>query len=52
MANLLANICGHPKIFRSKADVIQFSKKLKAKRLLGLPIRVRPKTLRFVRRNP
>jgi hypothetical protein len=47
--NLLTNLVNQPKHFRSKNDVIEFSEKIKAERLLGVRHTVRPKNLRFAR---
>lgn len=50
LVNLLVNLVGNPRLFSSKEDVVKFSKKLEAERILGVPPRIRPKNLRFVRR--
>jgi len=52
--NLLVNIVGHPALFSSKEDVIGFSSRVSAERVLGITgrnARVRPKTLRHVARS-
>jgi hypothetical protein len=51
LLSLLVNIAGHPKLFASKNDVIEFSRRVEAERLLGIKPRVRPKTLRFLKRR-
>jgi len=51
LLNVLANIVNHASIFRSKADVIQFSRKVQAEHLLGVKSKVRPKKLRALHRN-
>lgn len=51
--NLLINLVGQPKLFRSKDDVIAFSEKVEAERVLGVKPRVRPegrRGLRFIGR--
>jgi len=47
--NLLNNLVNHPNLFGSKDDVIAFSERLEAERVLNIKPRVRPKTLRFSR---
>ena len=52
--NLLVNIVGHPMLFKSKADVIEFSRRVAAERTLGIAARktkVRPKSLRHLERS-
>jgi hypothetical protein len=51
MINILWNIVSHPKIFRSKDEVIQFGRKVEAERLLGIKPKVRPKSLQFISRT-
>ncbi|MGH3144504.1 MAG: hypothetical protein ACRDTR_01755, partial [Rubrobacter sp.] len=51
--NLLINLVSHPKLFGSKDDVVRFSEKVEAERVLGVKPRVRPegrKGLRFIGR--
>ncbi len=50
LLNVLANIVGHAKLFPSKDKLVEFSEKLKAERLLGIAPRVRPKTIRHLRK--
>lgn len=50
LLNLLLNLAGNPKLFGSKEDVVGFSKRVEAERVLGTRPRVRPRNLRFVRR--
>lgn len=49
--NLFVNITGHVSLFRSKTDIVDFSEKLRAERLLGIKPRVRPGSLRFISRR-
>jgi hypothetical protein len=49
LVNLLANLVSHPKLFRSKADVIKFSERVEAERTLGIAPKVRPKGFKFLR---
>ena len=49
LLNVLLNISKHPKIFNSKAKLVEFSKKVEAERLLGVNVKIRPKTLTFLR---
>jgi hypothetical protein len=49
LLNVLTNIVKHPRLFKSKDDVITFSEKVKAEYVLGINPRTRPKTLRFSR---
>ena len=51
MVNLLWNILSHPKLFRSKEDVIEFGRKVEAERILGIKPRVRPKSLQYISRK-
>lgn len=44
--NVLLNIVNHPTIFKSKADVVMFSRKVEAEYLLGGTSKVRPKGFR------
>ena len=48
---LLANLVAHPSLFSSKDTVIEFSKRVKAEKLLGVEAEVRPKSLRMFRRH-
>lgn len=48
---LLANLVTHPTIFTSKDAVIDFSKKVEAEKLLGVKAKIRPKSLRMIRRS-
>lgn len=43
--NVLINIVRHPRLFRSKELLIEFSSKVQAEKLLGIKSRTRPKTL-------
>jgi hypothetical protein len=45
--NVLTNIVKHPDLFKTKDDIILFSEKVRAERLLNIRPRTRPKTLRF-----
>jgi hypothetical protein len=47
LLNLLANLVRHPKLFRSKDDVLKFSERVEAERVLGITPKVRPGTLMF-----
>jgi hypothetical protein len=48
--NVLTNLVYHPKLFSSKDAFVDFSRRLEAKRTLGVKKpRVRPKTFRFIR---
>jgi len=49
LLNLLNNIVRHISLFRTKQDIIDFSKKVEAEHILGIRQRVRPKTMTFVR---
>lgn len=51
LLNLLSNLMRHISVFRSKNDVIEFSKKVEAEHVLGIRSKVRPKTLRFFSRT-
>lgn len=51
MINVLFNLVRHPKVFQSKDDLINFADLVSAEHLLGMKSRIRPKTLRFTRRN-
>lgn len=51
MINLFWNILSHPKLFRSKDDVIQFGRKVEAERFLGMKPKVRPKSLQYISRT-
>ncbi len=48
--NLLLNLVGNPRLFGSKDDVVRFSERVEAERVLGVRPRVRPRNLRLVRR--
>jgi hypothetical protein len=48
--NILINIIGHHRLFKDKTDVVSFSKRVQAEHLLGVNAKVRPKSLRFLRR--
>lgn len=50
LVNLLLNLANNPRLFGSKSDVVQLSKKVEAERTLGLKSSVRPRNLRFTRR--
>jgi hypothetical protein len=50
LLNLLTDLVRHPKLFRSKEDVIAFSERVEAERVLGVKPKVRPKTFMFIRR--
>ena len=45
--NVMSNIVSHINIFRSKDAIITFTKKVEAEHILGIPSKVRPKTLHF-----
>ena len=47
--NVLTNIVKHPDLFKTKEDIILFSEKVKAERLLRVRPRIRPKTLKFAK---
>ncbi len=49
LLNLLINLVRHPELFRSKDDVIAFSERVEAERVLGIKPRVRPSTFMFTR---
>ena len=49
--NILVNIVKHIDIFRSKEQIIRFSKKVQAEHLLGRKSRVRPKKLVMISRR-
>ena len=46
LLNVLVNIVDHPRLFSSKKNLIEFSRKVEAERTLGLKSRVRPRTRR------
>jgi hypothetical protein len=50
LLNLLLNLVGNPRLFGSKDDVVRFSERVEAERVLGVRPRVRPRNLRLVRR--
>lgn len=45
--NILTNIVKHSDLFKTKDDIVLFSEKIRAERLLGIKPRTRPKTLKF-----
>ncbi len=49
LLNVLTNIVRHPKIFRSKQKLIEFSEKVQAEHILGIKPKVRPKTFQILR---
>ncbi len=49
LLNVLNNIVRHPRIFRSKGRLIEFSEKVQAEHLLGIKPKIRPKTLQLIR---
>ena len=54
LLNILLNLIAHHKIFNSKEDVIEFTKKVSAEHVLGIvgdKSKIRPKTLRFLSKN-
>lgn len=48
---LLTNLVAHPALFGSKDAVVEFSKRVEAEKLLGGKPRMRPKSLRMLRRT-
>lgn len=52
LLNLLGNLVARPDIFSSKDALVEFSEKVRAERILGVRLRVRPKDLRFVDNLP
>ena len=44
--NVLMNIVTHPEIFKSKEDLVSFSEKVEAEKILGIKPKVRPKTIK------
>ena len=51
LLNIMLNLIAHHKIFNSKNDVIEFTKKVAAEHVLGIvgdKSNIRPKTLRFL----
>ncbi len=48
---LLTNLVSHANLFRSKEDIINFSLRVEAEQRLNVKARVRPKSLRFLRRT-
>lgn len=48
LLNLLINIVKHPKLFRSKEMLLNFSEKIQAEYVLGLKPKVRPKSFRYL----
>lgn len=51
LLNVFHNLVRHPRIFKSKRDVVLFADRVKAEHLLGVKPRVRPKTMRFLSRR-
>ena len=49
--NLFENIAAHPKLFRSKEALVDFSKKVEAEHILGVRPRTRPKTMIFLSKS-
>ena len=49
LLNVLTNITRHPDIFGSKQELIDFSKKIQAEKVLGIKTKIRPKTLSLMR---
>lgn len=49
--NILTNLLAHTKLFKSKDDVIGFSKQVEAEQLLNIKPRVQPKTFIFFSKN-
>lgn len=49
--NLMNNIVKHPKLFSSKNDLIEFSKKIEAEKVLGIKSKIRPKTFYFLEKR-
>lgn len=49
--NLLCNIVNHTNIFKSKTDIIDFSKRVEAEKLLGISPAVQPKTFKYLKRS-
>ncbi|MDP1548933.1 MAG: hypothetical protein Q8L97_02065 [Nitrosomonas sp.] len=43
--NVLINIAIHPVLFKSKEDLVNFSEKVEAEKVLGLKSKIRPKTI-------
>jgi hypothetical protein len=43
--NVLTNIVNHPELFKCKNDLVKFSEKIDAEKLLGIKSKIRPKTL-------
>lgn len=48
LLNSLRNIVHHPKIFNSKKDIVNFSEKIKAQKILNLKTDIRPKTFKYI----
>jgi hypothetical protein len=44
--NVLMNVVNHPKLFKSKDDLVNFSKKVEAEKTLGIKSKVRPKSMK------
>lgn len=51
LMNVFYNICKHIDIFKSKQDIIDFSRKIQAEKILGFRPKVRPKTMMFISPN-
>jgi hypothetical protein len=49
--NVFDNIINHIHLFRNKEDVLRFSDKVEAERVLGIRSKTQPKTLRSIRRQ-
>jgi hypothetical protein len=49
--NILNNLVTHASLFKSKDDIVIFSKKVAAEQTLGIKPSVRPKTLQFIARK-
>ncbi len=48
LINIFFNILKHIDIFKTKNDLIEFSKKVEAEHILGIKPKVRPKTVSFI----
>lgn len=49
--NLLINLVKHHQLFQTKEDVVEFSRKVEAERILGVAPKVRPKTFQYFSRR-
>ena len=49
--NILCNLMRHPRLFKSKEDVLDFSKKTEAEDILGMKPTIRPKSFRVLSRT-